>query len=77
MLRSAEAAAEARNRTAGGRAYAISEAYEKLVSLLKQNLAAMVPLDQARDGLGLQDRMTITKRKKILLKAVKTAHHCC
>jgi hypothetical protein len=37
---------------------ASSEAYEKLVMLFKENLAIMAPFENARDGLGLEDRMT-------------------
>lgn len=43
---------------------ASAEAYEKLVTLFKGNFAVMARYDDARDGLGLEDRMTGKKRKE-------------
>jgi hypothetical protein len=43
---------------------ASSKAYEKLVMLFKENLAIMAPFENARDGLGLEDRTTGGDRKR-------------
>lgn len=44
---------------------ASSEAYVKLVSLFKENLAVMAPFEGNRDGLGLEDTMTGKKRREV------------
>jgi hypothetical protein len=33
--------------------------------MFKENLAVMSPFDEARDGVGFEDRMTVRKRKEI------------
>uniref|UniRef100_A0ACD5Y531 Uncharacterized protein n=1 Tax=Avena sativa TaxID=4498 RepID=A0ACD5Y531_AVESA len=41
-----------------------AEAYDKLVSLFKNNLVEMAPFENARDGLGLEDRVAEGARKR-------------
>jgi hypothetical protein len=41
-----------------------SEAYEKLISMFKADLAVMAPSENVRDGLALQDRVTGSVRKR-------------
>jgi hypothetical protein len=40
-----------------------SEAYEKLISMFKADLAVMAPYENVRDGLALEDRVTGAVRK--------------
>jgi hypothetical protein len=40
-----------------------SEAYEKLISMFKTDLAVMAPYENVRDGLALEDRVNGTVRK--------------
>jgi hypothetical protein len=40
-----------------------SEAYDKLISMFKADLAAMAPYENVRDGLALEDRVTGSVRK--------------
>jgi hypothetical protein len=40
-----------------------SEAYEKLISMFKADLAVMAPYENVRDGLALEDRVTGSVRK--------------
>jgi hypothetical protein len=41
-----------------------TEAYEKLVSIFKADLAVMAPYENVRDGLALEDRVNGSVRKK-------------